>query len=626
MRCDSCRRDVAEYISCDCFGNFCTGCFDRHADPCRAAAVLVVPVAAPVAAVAMRLRNGVEAADASINAVAQYDVPDDNDSNGPPTGALPPLRDYQVRAVMGVAEQFATGHRSALVVMPTGTGKTNVAASIIANWPGKRTLFLAHRDELITQAAKRIAAATGEDPGIEMAEFRAHLAVWESRHVVGCVPSVVRRLDKYNPDAFDLVVVDEAHHATAKTYVRTLEHFRTNTDCRIIGITATPDRADEVALGNIFETVAFDYQLPDAIRDGWLVPIEQQMVMVDGLDLGGVKTTAGDLNKGELAAVMEAEEVVHGVVHPTIELAGDAPTLLFAASVRHAEMAADIFNRHRNASAVCLHGKTPREERRRVLREFALGKFQYLCNCGLFLEGFDESSIGVVAIARPTKSRALYSQAIGRGTRALTGTLDGIDDAQERRAAIHDSDKRSLLVLDFVGNAGRHKLVTTADVLGGRELDDVVERAKEKAVEAGNAGRAVDMTEALAEAAREREDAERRRRASVVAKAKYRAESVNPFDVFDIAPTREPGWHKGRPATEGQVNALRKSKIPEVEIAKLGFHAASQLLNRLMKRRRDGLCTYKQAALLRKYNRDPDVTFEAASAEIDRIAQNGWKA
>jgi hypothetical protein len=183
-----------------------------------------------------------------------------------------------------------------------------------------------------------------------------------------------------------------------------------------------------------------------------------------------------------------------------------------------------------------------------------------------------------------------------------------------------------LLVLDFVGNAGRHKLVTTADVLGGRELDDVVERAKEKAVEAGNAGRAVDMTEALAEAAREREDAERRRRASVVAKAKYRAESVNPFDVFDIAPTREPGWHKGRPATEGQVNALRKSKIPEVEIAKLGFHAASQLLNRLMKRRRDGLCTYKQAALLRKYNRDPDVTFEAASAEIDRIAQNGWKA
>lgn len=519
-----------------------------------------------------------------------------------------------------------------LTVMPTGTGKTVLFAFVAKHWADHRlgrVLVMAHREELIFQARDKIEQVTGELPDIEMADSRADQGGFHGRSnvVITSVQTMCRenRHCRFDPNDFTLLIIDEAHHATAASYRKVIEHFSKNPNLRILGVTATPDRADEQALGQIFETVAFEYSIQDAINDGWLVPIEQQFVMVDGLDLSAVRTTCGDLNEGDLARIMELEENLHGIVDPTIELAGDTPTLVFASSVDHAERMAEIFNRHRAESAICLHGKTPREERRDKIRAFSRGEYQFMCNCGLFLEGFDETSIGVVAMARPTKSRALYAQAVGRGTRPLPGIVDGLEDAEQRRRAIGLSRKPGVLVLDFVGNSGRHKLVSTADILGGNYDDEVVELAGNLARKKSARGEKSDMLAELKTAQEQIEAEAKRKRAAVVAKAKFRAQSINPFDVFELIPKREAGWHKGRKPTEKQIATLEKFKVPPKEIDALSFTAAGQLLDTLIGRMKEGKCSYKQASLLRKHGYSTDTSWEDASRIIDALAKNGWK-
>jgi superfamily II DNA/RNA helicase len=274
---------------------------------------------------------------------------------------------------------------------------------------------------------------------------------------------------------------------------------------------------------------------------------------------------------------------------------------------------------------MCLHGKTPRDERRDKLKAFSRGDFQFLCNCGLFLEGFDETSIGVVAMARPTKSRALYAQAIGRGTRTLPGLVDGLETADERRTAIAMSNKPNVLVLDFVGNSGRHKLVSTADILGGKFSDEAVALAQSIARKKSAMGERSDTLDELVAAQLQIEADAKRKRAAVVAKASFRAQSVNPFDVFDIAPAREPGWHKGRRPSDKMLAALVKFGVPDAEVNRLSFCQAKQLIGKMFERRERGQCSFKQAKLLRKNGYSPDVSFAEASSIIDQLAKNGWK-
>jgi superfamily II DNA or RNA helicase len=519
-----------------------------------------------------------------------------------------------------------------LAVLPTGTGKTVCFAHVAKAWidAGRgRALIVAHREELIQQAADKVLQVTGVHADIEMGESRADQCslIDQAPIVITSVQTMCRpnRHGRFDPQQFGLLIIDEAHHATAPTYKRLIEHFAQNPALRILGVTATPDRHDEEALGQIFETVAYEYEIQTAIEDGYLVPIEQQFVQVEGLDLSQCRTKGDDLNEGDLAKIMGTEKNLHGVVDPALNLAGDQPTLFFMASVAHAERGAEIANRHRPESAVCLHGKTPRDERRGKLKAFSRGEFQYLFNCGLFLEGFDETSIAVVAMARPTKSRALYAQAVGRGPRPLPGLVDGLDDAASRRRAIAMSNKPGLLVLDFVGNSGRHKLVSTADILGGNFSDEEVELASNHARNKSARGEKTDMLRELLAAREEIEEEAKRKRAVVVAKAKFRSQSVDPFDVFDIAPRREQGWFKGKRPTDKQIATLQKFKVPDKQIDALSFGAASQLLDTLIGRMKQGKCSYKQAALLRKHGYSPDLSRTEASAIIDTLAQNGWR-
>ena len=359
--------------------------------------------------------------------------------------------------------------------------------------------------------------------------------------------------------------MDEAHHATAATYRRVLDHFRGNPDLRVLGVTATPDRADEQALGQIFDSVAFDYEITDAITDAWLVPIEEQIVNVTGLDYSTVSTVAGDLNGGELARVLEEEKILHRMAGPSIEIIGQRRAIIFCASVKQAEQMSDILNRHRPGMAGWVCGATDKDDRRALLRRFRAHEVQVVCNCAVLTEGFDDPGVEVVVMGKPTKSRSLYAQMCGRAMRPLPAVVDGLEYPEQRRDAIARSGKTSCLIVDFAGNAGRHKLITSADILGGDYSDEAIEAATRVARESG---RAVQMAVVLEEEekkaeeerkrAEERNAAEAARRAGLIAKARYQVRRINPFDAFQLHPARTRGWDQGKQLSEKQKALLAK--------------------------------------------------------------------
>src|SRR5512136_1237637 len=539
------------------------------------------------------------------------------------------LRPYQSAASDAIFKEWQENDAT-LVVMPTGGGKTVLFADVIRRVFPRRALVVAHREELIFQARDKIEHVTGIKADVEMGDYRAEGGLFgEARVVVSTIQTQCSggdgggRMSKFDPQRFGVLIIDEAHHATSPTYRRVIDYYRTNPTLKILGVTATPDRADEEALGQVFQSVAFDYEVLDAIHDGWLVPIEQQMVHVEGLDYSSIRTTAGDLNGGDLAAVMEGEKNLQQMASASLAIIGARRALVFTASVKSAEMTAEIFNRHRAGMASWVCGKTEREERRRVLAEFAAGKLQVVCNCGVLTEGFDDPGVEVIIMGRPTKSRSLYSQMVGRSTRPLPGVVDGPETPEARRAAIAASAKASCLVVDFVGNAGKHKLVTSADILGGKVSEEALERAVNRVRAAGGP---VNMTEALDEAEAElreqRRLAEAARRANLVAKARFTTQTVDPFDVLALEPARTRGWDQGRQLSEKQRSLLARQGINPDRVS---YVEGRQLIAEIFRRWDGKLCSFKQAKVLRKYGYDTRVSFAEASATIDALARNGWR-
>ena len=515
--------------------------------------------------------------------------------------------------------------------------------------PG-RVLILAHRRELIYQAADKVSKVTGKYPEIEMGALRAsrHAQSAHSHIVVSSIQTQTSgrkcdlcegsgvfleqecsecggcgarmRMHKFDPFEFALVVIDECHRAISEQYRRLVQWYSRNPDLKILGVTATPDRADGLALGSMFESVAFKYELTQAIDDGWLVPIRQEWITVQGLDFSTVKTTAGDLNEGQLEQILLEEKILHGVVNPTLELAKDRPTLIFAASVAHADRIAEIINRHKQWQAHAINGKTHERIRADTLNEFKRGEFQYLVNCGVFTEGFDEPRISVVALARPTKSRALYTQMVGRGTRPIVPPSE--ETPEERREAIANGPKPYVTILDFVGNSGRHKLVSTLDILGGDYPEELLRLVKKRALEEMPDGRGKDLKEEIEkikaeQAAKEREAAEKR--AAIKAdRVQYSRQNLDPFDIFDLKPSR--GRYRGddprMTLTDRQLGLLDKNGV---DISNLCTSDCKRLIAEICDRRAKGLCTLKQAKFLKRNGLNPNVSMATASQLIDGI-------
>lgn len=538
------------------------------------------------------------------------------------------LRDYQKRALKGVCDTLQSVN-SAIVVAPTGTGKTILFAEA-ARIARKRVMVVAHREELLAQAAEKIEAIMGFRPDIEQSILWANEGAFcKSKVVVASVQTLNakarsgRRMERFDPAEFSLLIFDEAHHAVSNSYRRVANWFhKINPSCKIIGFTATPDRADKLALGAVFEKVAFEYNLRQAIADGWLVPIKNTVVNVDGLDFSGVRSTAGDLNKQDLAALMEFEKVLHGVAVPSLELIGDRQTIVFAASVKQAERLAEIFNRYKPNCAGFVSGKTEADRRRDVIARFRGGTLQVLVNVGVATEGFDAPGVECVVMARPTKSRSLYAQMVGRGTRPTPGVADAHDNPQDRCKAILESPKPCCQVIDFSGNSGQHRLIHATDILGGDEPDEVIDRAYEIV----DKGVTDDVQEAIeiAKVEIEEEEEEKRRRSPVKAgKVTYKAANMDPFATLGVKRESSQFVPNGRSLSGPQLGMLTKAGI---EVGNYSPKEQRILHSELIRRIKKKQCSFRQARVLSKYGFDTKrMSFAEASGLLTQLAKNNWK-
>lgn len=482
----------------------------------------------------------------------------------------------------------------------------------------KRMLVLAHRSELIYQAAAT-ARNAGLTVGIEMGGHRAkhedvivstvQTQISKSKCPAcrgeGCELCDGRgkrfRMEKYDPYDFGLMIVDEAHHAAAKSYRMVMEYYRKNTALKILLVTATPKRADGIGLHNVCDSVAYEMDLRAAIAGGWLCPIRQRFVTVDSLDLSQVGCKAGgDLADGELEraflgeSTKEEEENLHAIAKPSLDEAKGRPLLVFASGCTHAEKLTAAFNAYEGVTAELVLGHTDKDDRKRIVSRYKDGITQVLVGVGVFTEGFDAPNTAVVAVARPTKSESLYLQMIGRGTRPVAGIVDGIGEDAGRRQAISDSVKPVCTILDFVGNSGRHKLVSVADVLAGTDVLPVDIEAALKAAKSADAP--VDMEELLEKAKQAREAREQlrieRQKQMLVTKHKadradYTATDVDLFNGgnFNAFTDYEP---KPWGATPKQVNRLIAMGVSPETATKYSKGQAGKVIDSLIKKQVGG--------------------------------------
>ena len=557
------------------------------------------------------------------------------------------LRDYQHEAVDSIVEQLRESG-STLCQLPTGMGKTVVACAVIEKYLqlSKRTLFMAHRRELIRQSATSIKRWTGTDPDIEMAEDTA--PVMERFRSKVCVASKdslsKKRLDKYGPEWFDLIITDESHHATAATYLRVFDYF---TGAHHLGITATPDRADGVALGEVYKSVAYEMDIKTAVDLGWLVPIRQSFVRMPGLDLSKVRTHAGDLSGKDLARVLDEGGTLAEMVLRTAELAGDRRTLLFCASVEHARIAAGLLNERAGQDcATVVTGDTDKELRDERFQLYAEGRYQFLASVDVPTEGWDDPALDgkgvqVISVMRPTQSRARYAQMLGRGTRPLPGTVENPPTPEDRRAAIAASAKPRVEVLDFVGNSGNHKLVHAADVLAGKEIPaEVLRRAKILAYKRDDEeeGDVLEEVERAAEQVSEEkrhqlQEAERRAREQArlwrgAQHGQSETVEVDPYDRGARAPRKAPWYHRVRPPSDKQRNLLISKGIATPEqIDGMNMAQAGELIDRWVAS--VSRPSAKQIAVLHRAGYASDelrsIDKRKAGQLITAVKANGWR-
>lgn len=363
-------------------------------------------------------------------------------------------RHYQVQAVDSVMAGWRE-HSRQLLVLPTGAGKSCVFSWIAERTPG-RTLVLAHREELIDQAIDKIHAVTGIKAGKEKAEFKA---TREHEVVVASVQSMVRRLDRWPADHFDLIVCDEAHHSVSKSWQRVLNHF--DWFANVLGVTATPDRGDKRNLGSYYQNVAFEISLFDLVRQGFLAPITIKTCPIK-LDIRGVHQKAGDFAADELGQSLDP--YLREITQAIKQHAADRRIVVFMPLIATSQKFVSICNEEGIAAA---HVDGYSDDRRDILDRFARSEFQLLSNSFLLVEGWDDPSVDCVVNLRPTKSRSLYSQIVGRGTRISPG-------------------KKNLLLLDFLWMHERHNLVRPAHLVADSE--EIAEEMTSISEKAGGQG------------------------------------------------------------------------------------------------------------------------------------------
>ena len=515
------------------------------------------------------------------------------------------LRPYQQEARTAVEGEWKAGNSKTLLVLPTGCGKTIVFAKIAEDCvrEGKRVLILAHRGELLDQAADKIKKSTGLMCSVEKAEQSCLDAGqrWY-RITVGSVQSLMRqsRLDRFEPDHFGAIIIDEAHHAVSDSYQNILGHF---SGADVLGVTATPDRGDMRQLGNVFDTLAYEYTLPKAIKEGYLCPIKAVTIPLE-LDLSGVGTQAGDFKAGDLDTALDP--YLYKIADEMKKYCKSRKTVVFLPLIKTSRKFRDILNA-KGFRAAEVNGES--DDRAEILDAFDRDEYNVLCNSMLLTEGWDCPSVDCVIVLRPTKVRSLYCQMVGRGTRLCEG-------------------KDHLLLLDFLWHTERHELCRPAHLICDNK--EVAEKMTEDMAE--NAGAETDIEEAESTAADEvqaqREEAlakqldeMKKRKRKLVDPLQFEM-SICAADLSGYVPAF--GW-ECEPPSEKQKKLLEQKGIFPDEIETAG--KAKLLIERLQKRQQAGLATPKQIRFLesRGFQHVGTWMFEDASRMISRISAANWQ-
>ncbi len=359
------------------------------------------------------------------------------------------LRPYQAEALEALDAAIEAGITRNVISQATGTGKTVEFASWLARRSPKRALVLVHRDELVQQAEETIRRVWAD---ASVGVVKAERDEWDARCVVASVQTLRgQRLARYAPGTFEIVVIDECHHATAPSYRNIVDRLQPPL---LLGVSATPFRHDRETLENVFDQIVFSFGLAEAIKAGYLTDIACYRVRSEA-ELDGVTTRAGDFAPGELEAAVNTRGRNALVVDAYQRLAGGRRAIVFAAGVGHARALMEAFRAEGVASAfVC--ADTPPSERREILSQLKDGTTPVVCNAMVLTEGFDAPAVEAVILARPTKSTGLFTQMVGRGTRPSPAT-----------------GKERCILIDVADNTRRHRLVTVGDLVGvARPVDD----------------------------------------------------------------------------------------------------------------------------------------------------------
>ena len=354
------------------------------------------------------------------------------------------LRDYQREALAAILREYRVSITRQLVALPTGTGKT-ILFGALAKELNRKTLIIAHREELLTQARDKILLLW---PDADIGIIKAELNETDHQIIIASVQTISRpqRLEQLIDRGITLLVIDEAHHAAADSYRRVIGDMgfmNSDPDKLLVGVTATPARGDGMGLDSIFEEVTFQRSLPTMIAGGYLSDLRGIQVKAD-TDLSGVHTRAGDFAQGELEAAVNTNQRNAIIVRAFKYYASNRRAAAFCAGVQHAKDLADTFN-HAGIKASAVWGDMDPENRKATLEAYEAGQIQVLTNCEILTEGWDSPATDCLLMARPTKSGALYQQMIGRGTRLFPG-------------------KENCLILEFTSN--RHDIASLGSLTG----------------------------------------------------------------------------------------------------------------------------------------------------------------
>lgn len=516
------------------------------------------------------------------------------------------MRPYQLKAKEAIFAEWNKGVKKTLLVLPTGTGKTIVFAALTSDIvrQGGRVLILAHREELLQQAADKLAAFTGLGCAVEKAESTA-IDTWYNV-VVGSVQTLQRegRRARFDPDHFAAIIVDEAHHALSPSYLSVLNHFP---DANVLGVTATADRGDKRNLGEYFDSMAYEYGLHQAVRDGWLVRPSALTLPVK-IDLSGVKVTAGDFNSAALGHALDpylADIADQMVLH-----CQDRKSVVFLPLIATSQKFEGLL-RERGMKVKEINGESKdRKEKLKWFNDSPNGAV--LCNSMLLTEGWDEPSASCIVCLRPTKIRSLYAQIIGRGARLYPG-------------------KKDLLILDFLWHTDRHDLMRPASLIC--QNPDIAQRVSEIMAEESE-GEVKDLLDmeagAESKAQEEREeslrkmlDEQRHRQRKLVDPLQYEA-SISAGKLDEYLP-EEGDLHALAPPTQRQLDAIEKAGIFPAGVTCQGH--ATRILDTIRLRRANNLSTPKQIRFLERNGFQSVGTwdFDSARKMIDRFAANMWR-